>query len=226
MKFDDVILGRRSIRGYKPDPVPQELIKEILTLAMRAPSSMNTQPWNFYIITGEPLDRIRAGNTERNMSGVPQSREFRIGSAPFAGQHRERQIGVAKQLFTAMGIARDDKDGRQDWVLRGFRQFDAPVCVIVTYDRTLHGMDDAPFDCGAVATALVNAAWSRGLGAVINSQGIMQSPVVRQHAGVAEDQVIMKSIALGWPDETFPANAVVSERKSVAEATVFVGFDD
>ncbi len=54
----------------------------------------------------------------------------------------------------------------------------------------------------------------------------MQSPVVREHAGVAEDQVIMKSIALGWPDETFPANAVVSERKTVAEATVFVGFDD
>ncbi len=64
------------------------------------------------------------------------------------------------------------------------------------------------------------------LGAVINSQGIMQSPVVREHAGVADDQVIMKSIALGWPDEAFPANAVVSERKSVDEAAVFVGFDD
>ena len=69
-------------------------------------------------------------------------------------------------------------------------------------------------------------AWSRGLGAVINSQGIMQSPVVREHAGIADDQVIMKSIALGWPDDDFPANAVVSQRKSVDEATVFVGFDD
>lgn len=226
MDFDDVILGRRSIRGYKPDPVPRALIEEIIALAMRAPSSMNTQPWNFYVVTGEALDRIRAGNTERNLAGVPHSREFRVGDAPFAGQHRERQIGVAKQLFEAMGIARDDKAARQDWVLRGFRQFDAPVCVIVTYDRALHGMDDASFDCGAVATALVNAAWSRGLGAVINSQGIMQSPVVREHAGVAEDQVIMKSIALGWPDDSFPANAVVSTRKSVAEATVFVGFDD
>ena len=226
MKFDDVVLGRRSIRGYKPDPVPRALIEEVIGLAMRAPSSMNTQPWNFYIITGEPLDRIRAGNTERNMSGVPQSREFRIGTRGFEGKHRDRQVGVAKQLFGAMGIARDDKEGRQDWVLRGFRQFDAPVCVIVTFDKELEGMDDAPFDCGAVATALVNAAWSRGLGAVINSQGIMQSPVVREHAGIAEDQVIMKSIALGWPDESFPANAVVSERKSVEEATVFVGFGD
>jgi nitroreductase len=224
MEFDEVVLGRRSIRGYKPDPVPPALIREVLALAMRAPSSMNTQPWNFYVITGEPLARIRAGNTERMLAGVPQSREFRIGP-PFAGHHRERQIGVAKQLFGAMGIARDDAAGRQDWVMRGFRQFDAPVCVIVTYDRVLHGADDAPFDCGAVATALVNAAWSRGLGAVINSQGIMQSPVVREHAGIAEDQVIMKSIALGWPDESFPANAVVSMRKTVEEATTFVGFD-
>ena len=223
MEFDDVILGRRSIRGYKPDPVSRELIEEILNLAIRAPSSMNTQPWSFYVITGKPLSRIRKGNTERILAGEPDSREFRKG-VPFAGQHRERQIGVAKQLFSAMGIARDDAPARQDWVLRGFRQFDAPVCVIITYDRVLSESDDTPFDCGAVATALVNAAWSRGLGCVINSQGIMQSPVVREHAGIPDDQVIMKSIALGWPEEEFPANAVVSERKSVDEAAVFVGF--
>ena len=224
MTFDEVVLGRRSTRGFKPDPVPRALIEEILTLAMRAPSSMNTQPWNFTVVTGEPLDRIRAGNTERNMAGIPHSREFRTGTA-FEGVPRERQIGVAKQLFSAMGIARDDAPARMDWVLRGFRQFDAPVCVIITYDRVLNGSDDTPFDCGAVSTALVNAAWSRGLGAVINSQGIMQSPVVREHAGIAEDQVIMKAIAIGWPDESFPANAVVSERKSVDEAARFVGFD-
>ncbi len=225
MEYDQVVLGRRSIRGYKPDPVPRALIEEVLALAMRSPSSMNTQPWNFHIITGEPLDRIRQGNTERNLAGVPHSREFRTGHA-FEGIHRERQVGVAKQLFAAMGIARDDKDARLDWVLRGFRQFDAPVCVIVTYDKDLADSDDTAFDCGAVTTALVNAAWSRGLGCVINSQGIMQSPVVREHAAIPDDQVIMKAVALGWPDDDFPANAVVSERKSVADAARFVGFPD
>ncbi len=225
MDYDDVVRGRRSIRGYRPDRVPRALIEEVLALAMRAPSSMNTQPWNFTIVTGEALDRIRAGNTERNLAGVPHSREFRIGQA-FAGAHRERQIGVAKQLFAAMGIARDDATRRHDWVMRGFRQFDAPVCVIITYDRVLADSDDTAFDCGAVTNALVNAAWSRGLGAVINSQGIMQSPVVREHAGIAEDQVIMKAVALGWPDDAFPANAVVSERKPVAEAARFVGFEN
>ena len=222
--FDEVVLGRRSIRGYLDKPVPRALIEDVLALAMRAPSSMNTQPWNFHVITGEPLARIRRGNTERTLAGEPDSREFRKG-VPFAGVHRDRQVGVAKQLFGAMGIARDDVPARQDWVLRGFRQFDAPVCVIVTYDKELNGSDDTPFDCGAVTTALVNAAWSRGLGCVINSQGIMQSPVVREFAGIPDDQVIMKAVALGWPDESFPANAVVSERKGVEEAARFVGFE-
>jgi nitroreductase len=221
--YDEVVLGRRSIRGYKPDPVPEALIKEVIGMAMRAPSSLNTQPWNFYVITGEPLDRIRAGNTERNLSGVPESREFR-GHGAYKGVHRKRQIGIAAQLFEAMGIEWDDKPKRKDWVLRGFRQFDAPVSVVVTYDRSIHGGDIAPFDCGAVTNALVNAAWSRGLGCVINSQGIMQSPVVREHAEIPDDQVIMICVAMGYPDEAFPANAVESQRKSVEEAVVLVGF--
>src|SRR3546814_16426347 len=84
----------------------------------------------------------------------------------------------------------------------------------------------APFDCGAVATAIVNAAWSRGLGCVINSQGIMHSAVVRAEAGIADDQTIMICIAIGWPDDGFPANRVVSTRKTLDEAATFVGLDD
>lgn len=225
MEYKDVVMGRRSIRGYQDKPVPKDTIKEVLEMAMRAPTSLNTQPWNFYVVTGEPLDRIRKGNVERNLAGVPDSREFR-GGPGYQDAHRERQIGIAIQLFQAMGIERHDKEARQDWVLRGFRQFDAPVSVVVTYDKSIHGSDIAPFDCGGVVNSLVNAAWSKGLGCVINSQGIMQSPVVREHAGIPDDQVIMICVAMGWPDESFPANAVVSTRKPMEEGAVFVGFDD
>jgi nitroreductase len=221
--YDAVVNGRRSIRGFTAEPVPRALIEEVLALAMRAPSSLNTQPWNFTVVTGAPLDRIREENARRTLAGIPESREFRLGEQ-YGGPHRERQIEIAKQLFGAMGIARDDKDKRQDWVLRGFRQFGAPVSIVVTYDRVLLGSDIAPFDCGAVTNALVNAAWSRGLGCVINSQGIMQSPVVREHAGIPDDQVIQTCVAMGWPEDSFPANAVVSRRKPVEEAARFVGF--
>ncbi len=225
MQYEEVVMGRRSIRGYRSDPVPKALVRDVISMAMRAPSSLNTQPWNFYVVANAPLDRIRAGNVERNLAGVPDSREFRSHGA-YDGAHRKRQIEIAVQLFGAMGIERHDKDKRQDWVLRGFRQFDAPISVVVTYDKSIHGGDIAPFDCGAVTNALVNAAWSRGLGCVINSQGIMQSPVVREYAGIPDDQVIMICVAMGYPDEAFPANAVVSRRKSVDEAATFVGFED
>ncbi len=225
MDYKDVVMGRRSIRGYQKKPVPKQVIQEVLEMAMRAPSSMNTQPWNFYVVTGDILDKIRAGNVERNLSGVPDTREFRRGPA-YEGVHRDRQVEIAIQLFQAMGIERHDKEKRQDWVLRGFRQFDAPVSVVITYDRSIHGGDIAPFDCGAVTNAMVNAAWAKGLGCVVNSQGIMQSPVVREHAGIPDDQVIMICVAMGYPDDSFPANGVVSKRKSVDEAAHFVGFDE
>lgn len=223
--YDEVITGRRSIRGFLDKPVPRALIEEVIALAMRAPSSFNNQCWNFTVVSGEALDAIRRGNTEGILAGKPDSREFRrFDKVP--DEHRGRQIEIARQLFGAMGIERDDKAGRQDWVLRGFRQFDAPVSVVVTYDRVLLGSDIAPFDCGAVTNALVNAAWSRGLGCVINSQGIMQSPVVREHAGIPDDQVIMICVAMGFPDESFPANAVVSHRKPLGETVRFVGFGE
>ena len=226
MNLDQAMQDRRSIRGFLDKPVPRDLLEEVIALANRAPSSMNTQPWHLHVLTGEPLERVRQGNTERMLAGVTPSREIEDYAA-YEGEHRKRQIEIAVQLFEAMGIERHDAERRQDWVMRGFRQFDAPVSVVVTYDRALN--DHGPvaiFDAGAATYGLVLAAWSRGLGAVINGQGIMQSPVVRECADIPEDQVILTCVALGWPDETFEANAVKSLRRGTSEVATFQGFDE
>lgn len=225
MNIEEAISGRRSIRGFTKDPVPQALLEEIIALANRAPSSMNTQPWHFHVLTGDVLDQVRKGNTERMLAGVPPTREIGDDYAQYEGAHRDRQIEIAVQLFEAMGIERHDKERRQDWVMRGFRQFDAPVSVVVCFDRNLLDNTIAHFDCGAVTYGLVLAAWARGLGAVINGQGIMQSPVVREVAQIPEDQVILTCVALGWPDQDFVANDVVSRRRPVENTTRFLGFD-
>lgn len=225
MELTQAMRERRSIRGFTDQPVTRQMLEEIIALANRAPSSMNTQPWHLHVVTGEPLERIRQGNSERMQSGIPPQREIRDHGA-YAGVHRERQIEIAVQLFEAMGIERHDKEKRQDWVMRGFRQFDAPVSIVVCHDRSLEDNGTiAHFDLGAVTYGLVLAAWSKGLGAVINGQGIMQSPVVREHAGIPDDQVILTCVAMGWPDETFEANAVKSRRRPVEHAARFVGFD-
>ena len=223
MEFEELVRQRRSIRGYKAEPVPQELILEIVEIASFAPSSMNTQPWHFHVITGEPLERIREGNTELMMAGAKPQREIPVEGA-YRGVHRDRQVEIAYQLFDAMGIG-DDKERRRDWMMRGFRQFDAPVSVVVTYDRNLELATVGHFDLGAVTYGLCLAAWSRGLGTVINGQGIMQSPVVRQHANIPETEVIMTCVAMGWPLEDFAANDVKASRIPAEGIVSFVGFD-
>jgi nitroreductase len=212
MKYEEIAHARRSIRGYKTDPIPREILEEIIHIAKQAPSSMNTQPWHFHVLTGEPLERIRKGNTEKMMAGSSVDREIKLNHG-YEGPHRERQIEIAVQLFEAMGIARDDKERRMDWVMRGFRQFDAPVSIVITVDKALADDTIAHFDCGAATYGLVLAAWSKGIGSVINGQGIMQSSVVRENANIPEDQVIMTCVAMGYPDESFVANDVTSHTK-------------
>ena len=223
MNFETLVRTRCSVRGYKKDPVPKEIIQEIIDVAKGAPSSMNTQPWNLYVVTGEPLDKIRQGNTERMLAGVKPQRDFPTKEA-YEGIHRERQVEIAKQLFAAMGIAREDKEMRQDWVMRGFRQFDAPVSIVLTYDKILEPAAIGQFDLGAISYGICLAAWERGLGTVINGQGVMQTPVVREHAGIPDSQAILTCIAMGYPDDDFSANQVKSHRADEEDFVHFVGF--
>lgn len=224
MEFSELTKDRRSIRGYKPDPVPKEVINEIVDVARFAPSSMNTQPWYLHVVTGDPLEQIRDGNTERMMAGAKPDREIQNHGA-YEGDHRERQKVVAGQLFESMGIDWGDKERRTDWAMRGFRQFEAPVSVIGCIDRNLKESTVAYFDLGQMVHAMVLAAWERGVGSVINGQGISQSSVVREFANIPEDQIIVITIAMGYPADDFAANDVVSKRRDTSDIVTFVGYD-
>lgn len=225
MDFETLVRTRRSVRGYKSDPVPRAVIAEIIEVAKGAPSSMNSQPWHVHVLTGEPLEEVRRRNTEMMLAGAKPKRDIHT-HAPYEGVHRERQVGIAMDLFAAMGIQRHDKDMRQDWVMRGFRQFDAPVSLVLTYDRVLDPGMTAPFDLGALSYGICLAAWDRGLGTVVNGQGITRSDIVREVAAIPDDEVIMTCIALGYPNDEFPANGVKAAREPIDRFVRFVGFGD
>jgi nitroreductase len=225
MEFTELVHTRKSVRGYKSDPVPRAVIDEIIALAKGAPSSMNTQPWHVHVLTGAPLDEVRRRNMEEMIAGAKPQRDIHT-HGPYEGEHRRRQVEIAVKLFGAMGIERHDKERRQDWVLRGFRQFDAPVSLVLTYDRSLDPGATCHFDLGALSYGIVLAAWDRGLGTVVNGQGITRSDIVREVAGIPGDEVIMTCIAMGYPDEDFSANTVKSDREPNDAFVHYVGFDD
>ena len=223
MDFTHFAKSRKSARGFLDKPVPKQVVDDILATAKWAPSSYNTQTWKVHAVTGETLDRIREGNTKNTLEGKPHVRDFPY-KEEYEGEHRKRQIDVAIQLFEAMGIARDDKEKRLDWMLRGFRQFDAPVSLVLTYNKYLEPAAISQFALGSLAYGIVLAAWERRLSCVINGQGIMQSDVVRDLAGIPDDENIMICIALGYPDDNFPANEVRSTRADNSDFVRYAGF--
>jgi nitroreductase len=219
MDIREAVLARKSIRGFKPDPVPRDVLNEIIEAAVRAPSSDNSQPWEIYVLRGEPLDRIRDENVKAMESGA-EGRDY----APYEPLYRKRQVDLAVQLFTLMGIGRDDREKRMDWMRRGYRLFDAPVGIVLAADESLD-LPTAASDVGGLAQTISLLALAYGLGSCIMVQSISYVDIVRKHAGIPESQNLLLSIALGYPDYDFPANNVRSKRDPIDVNASWVGFD-
>lgn len=223
MNIIDAIRARKSIRGFKSDPVDRSIIQKILQTAVRAPSAMNTQPWEFVVITGTLLDRMREQIAEKLNAGAPMQPDHPVVGWPNNSIYRKRQVTLAKQLFSLMDIKREDKEKRTWWLERGFRFFDAPVAIIVVTDRSLS--ESGPlFDIGAVVNNICLAALEYGLGTCIEDQGVLYPEVIRELAGIPDSKRLMIAVALGYPDPEFPANRVESEREPVETITTWIGF--
>jgi nitroreductase len=224
MDIIEAVKRRKSIRGYKPDPVPKQVLEQILELASHAPSTMNTQPWEFTVLTGDVLDNIRRSNVELLNSGAAPNPEHVVVGWPKESIYRQRQVDLAKQLFQLMDIPREDKEKRRRWLERGFRYFDAPAAIILSTDRCL--TESGPLlDIGAVIQTICLTALHFGLGTCIEDQGTMYPEVLRKYAHIPGSKRIIAAIAIGYPDWDFPANKVQSEREPIENITTWLGFD-
>lgn len=223
MDVIEAIKLRKSIRDFKPDPVPKKVLQEILQVAGRAPSAENTQPWEFTVIAGDVLENIRQGNLAKLNSGLSPNPEYKVVHWPRDSIYRRRQVAIAKQIFKLMDIPREDKAKRARWMERGFRYFNAPAAIIITMDRSLP--ETRPLlDIGAVMQNICLAALKYNLGTCIANQGVMYPEVLRQTAGIPASQQLVTSIAIGYPNWDFPANAVASPRESIDNITTWCGF--
>ena len=125
-------------------------------------------------------------------------------------------------LFELMGIEREDKEKRLQWMERGFRFFDAPVAIIVVTDKSL--AENTPLiDIGIVIQSICLAAMNYGLGTCIEDQGCLYPEVLRDIAGIPDTKRVVMAIALGYPDWEFPANKITTTRVPVDENTTWRG---
>lgn len=223
MNVIDAVGGRKSIRDFKPDPVPKNNLKEILELACRAPSAENSQPWEFTVISGDVLDTIRQANIEKLRSGAPIHPDLASKGWPKGSVYRRRQVEIAKQIFKVMNIQRGDKEKRAGWMELGFRYFNAPAAIIVCVDRFI-SYPRFLFDIGALTQTICLVALDYGLGTCILNQGIMFPEVLYQFTGIPTTKRIVIAIAIGYPNRDFPANKIESLREPAENITTWCGF--
>lgn len=222
MNVDEAILSRRSIRQFKPDPVPRALIEEILRVASRAPSGTNIQPWKLHIVAGEVrarLEREVLAHRETNPPDV--SAEFpRMNKRKEPYQTRMRTLG--KEMYTLLGVPKGDQAANWRQWGRNYEFFGAPVGLIFTIDKDLDRMSYV--DVGIFLQSILLAAKARGLDSCAQGAWNNYWSVTRRVLGVLEDEFIICGVSLGYADESAPVNTLVSEREPLESFATFHGF--
>jgi nitroreductase len=221
--FDDVLNQRRSVRAFKPDPVPLALVRELLECARRSPSGTNIQPWKVHVVTGEVRRRLVAQVLAHRETHPPDtSAEFPRAHRPEIYSNRARALG--KAMYSLIGIPKGDRAANWAQWGRNYRFFDAPVGLIFTIDKALDQMSF--LDTGMFIQSLLLAARARGLSTCPQGAWNAYWTVTRRVLSVPEDQWIVCGVSLGWDDETDPVNSLVADREPIESFATFHGFED
>ncbi len=222
MLLDDALHARKSVRAFKPDPVPRALIEEILALAARAPSGTNVQPWKMHVVAGETRAELeRAVLAHRDGNPPDTSAEF-VRSSKRKEPYTGRMKKLGKDMYTLIGIPKGDQAANWAQWGRNYKFFDAPVGIIFTIDKDLDRM--AYVDLGIFLQTLMLAAKSRGLDTCAQGAWNAFWSVTRRVLNVPEEDYIVCGISLGYADDSHPVNTLVSEREPVESFAVFHGF--
>lgn len=203
------VVGRKSVRGFRPDPVPLETVHRILNDAARAPSGTNTQPWTVHIAIGKARERLTADVTAAAMAG-PQQHEYRYSPDELPEPYLSRRRKVGFDLYGIAGIARGDIEGRKRQALKNYTFFGAPVGLFFTLDKRLDL--GSWLDIGMFMQNVMVLARGEGLETCPQAAWIYYGPVVHTSLGIPDSELLVSGMALGVPDWTVPENALITER--------------
>lgn len=215
----EIIRTRRSVRGFRPDEVPGDVLRDIFELAQFAPSNCNVQPWNPHVVSGESAHRLREKLLAAGRNRGGETPDFPIAQGVYAGVHKVRQYDAAAQLYGAMGVERKDLEGRYAAYLRNFAFFDAPHAVFIFMPADF-GPREAT-DCGIYAQTLMLAMAEKGVASCAQGALSLHPPVVREHLGLGDDQRLLLGVSFGYEDPTTKANSARVGREALDQAVVF-----
>lgn len=211
--FQEVIRSRRSFRQFLSTPVEREILQQVLEDAQLTPSNCNTQPWDVHIVSGDKKDELSKAIIHTIKEGKA-SPDFTFDFDDYYGCYAERQKEQGQTHYEAIGIARDDHEGRQKEGLRNFTFFDAPHVAFLFMPSFGDNVRVAS-DIGMYAQSFLLSLAARGIGSIPQTSVGMYADTIRQVLGVSEDMKLLFGISFGYPDQEAPVNSIRMGREPI-----------
>jgi len=200
MTVSHAVAARHSVRAFRPDPVPGDLVRDILDRAKAAPSGGNLQPWRVYVLAGAPLADFKA-----SLVGAPmEDPEYDVYPPNLWDPFRTRRYQCGEDLYAAIGIGRDDRPGRLTQLAKNADFFGAPVALFFCLDRGLGAPQWA--DLGMFMQTVMLLAVERGLATCAQEFWARYPTTVGRFLGLADDCQLFSGMALGYADTNAAIN--------------------
>jgi len=219
MHVTQALKARISIRAFKPDPIPEALVRELIDVARYAPSGGNLQPWKVIAVTGAERDTIVA-LAKRSLPGEEDDRP--VYPPNLWEPYRTRRYKVGEDMYALLGISRDNKPARLMHLAQNFEFFGAPVGLFFVIDRRMGHAQWAHL--GMFMQSLALAALERGVQSCMQEAWARMRKPLHAHFALDENEMVYCGMALGYADLTKPVNTLRSDRAAVDEIAVFRGF--
>jgi nitroreductase len=228
MDVVQAIKERKSIRAFKPDQVPLDLLKNILEHAMRAPSWANTQPWEFAVVTGKKLKAIQdafvnlgAAAMQNLQSEVARPYDF---PEPYSSRIKKMQAKERRGRTTEM-----KPEEMEERMLINFRNYGATTCIYLLIDKNYLQQEKGinvwgMYDSGSVVQNIMLLAVNYGLGTIAQAMAVVYPDIIHKELGIPQDKLVALGIAIGYPDWDNEINKDFRDRELLDAMAKFYGF--
>lgn len=217
----EAIASRRAVRAFLPTPVPRATVEKILTLASRAPSGSNIQPWKVWVVAGEArqrlCDKIMAAHEADDSS---YAEEYDYYPLQWTEPYLARRRKLGKDLYGLVGVPKGDTAAMKRQQGRNYMFFGAPVGLFITIDRQM--CQGSWYDTGTFLMSILLAARGFGLHSCPQQAFTKYNRLIRAELGIPDSEVIACGVALGHEDPDAPENRLVTEREPVENFATFL----
>ena len=220
---DAAITTRRSLRAFLPTPVPLNTVRQILSVASRAPSGTNTQPWKVYVLTRgakTELSRKILAAYDDPAERALHHEEYAYYPTEWKSPFIDRRRKIGWDLYGLLGIGKTDKERMHAQHGRNYSFFDAPVGLIFTIDRSMR--QGSWLDYGMFLQSIMVAARGRGLDTCPQAAFMQFHRIITEHVGAPANEQVVCGMSLGYADENAVENTLVTAREPVEGFARFI----